>query len=68
MHWNALKAAFAEPALTIGFSYIVRALIFALGGLVAGLVSVRIRKSLIETMHSMRDRERIITQHWFCRA
>jgi len=61
IHWNALKAAFAEPALTVGFSYFVRALIFALGGLVAGLVSVRIRKSLIETMHSMRDRERIIT-------
>src|SRR6266576_1383066 len=61
MHWNALKAAFAEPALTVGFSYFVRALIFALGGLVAGLVSVRIRKSLIETMHSIRDRERVIT-------
>jgi adenylate cyclase len=61
IHWNALKAAFSEPSLTVGFSYFVRALLFLLGGIVAGLVSARIRKSLIEAMQSMRDRQRVIT-------
>jgi adenylate cyclase len=61
MHWDSLKTAFAEPSFTLGFSFFLRSLIFALGGLLAGLVSVRIRKSLIETMRSMHERERVLT-------
>jgi adenylate cyclase len=59
-HWSAPEATFPEPALTMRFSFFVRALIFLLGGLVAGLVSARIHKSLVETMQTMRERERVI--------
>jgi len=59
-HWSALEAASLEPALTMRFSFSVRALIYLLSGLVAGLVCVRIRKLLVETMQTTRERERVI--------
>ncbi len=61
LHWEALKTQFTEPPLTLAFSFFLRALILALGGLVAGLVGVRIRASLNETVVSMRERERVMT-------
>ena len=60
MHWAALKTEFSEPPMTVAFSFFVRALILALGGLVAGLVSVRIRASLTGAVISMRERERVV--------
>ncbi len=60
MHWSSLQQASSEPALTLQFSLFVRSLLFALGGLVAALVSLRIRVSLMDTLRSMRERERVI--------
>ncbi len=61
MHWDTLVKTFPEPGLTMQFSFFVRALIFLLGGLVAGLVSMRIRRSLVETLQTMREREQVVT-------
>lgn len=60
MHWDTLAKTFPEPGLTMQFSFFIRALIFLVGGLVSGLVSVRIRRSLVETLKTMREREQVV--------
>jgi adenylate cyclase len=59
-HWRTLEAAFAGQGLTMQFSFFVRGLILVLGGLVAGFVSLRIRQSLVETLRTMHERERVV--------
>ncbi len=60
LHWTALEAAFEGQPLAMQFSFITRVLMFLLGGIVAGLVSVRLRRTLIETMETLRERERVV--------
>ncbi|HRI13297.1 MAG TPA: adenylate/guanylate cyclase domain-containing protein [Verrucomicrobiota bacterium] len=60
LHWSAIESASGVPALTIRFSFGARVLLLLLGGLVAGFVSVRLRRTLVETLESVRDRERVI--------
>jgi adenylate cyclase len=60
LYWAELERAFPLPGLTMQFSFFVRALIFLLAGWVAGLVSVRLRASLVETVETLRERERVV--------
>ena len=60
LHWNALEAAFGGQVLAMRFSFILRVLMFLVGGLVAGLVSLRLRRTLVETMETLRERERVV--------
>lgn len=60
VHWPALEAAFGENALAMRFSFFTRVLMFLLGGFVAGLVSVRLRRTMTETMETVRERERVV--------
>lgn len=61
IHANALAKTFPEPGLTMHFNFFLRALMFLLGGLVAGLVSVRIRRALVETLRAIRECEQVTT-------
>jgi len=61
LHWNALETAFGGEVLAVYFSFFTRVLMFLLGGLAAGLVSVRLTRTLVETMETLRERERVVT-------
>ncbi len=61
MYWEALEATFLGPPSLLHLSFGMRTLLFLVGGLVAGLVSARIRTTLIETMSALRERERIMS-------
>lgn len=59
LHWDALVTAFDGQLFVLHMSFFLRVLMFLLGGLIAGLVSQRLRRTMIETMETMRQRERV---------
>ncbi|MEA3207108.1 MAG: adenylate cyclase [Chthoniobacter sp.] len=59
-YWPELAAQWPGSPLVMHLSFSMRCLLLILGGLAAGFVSRRIRTTLLETMHAVQERERII--------
>jgi adenylate cyclase len=61
LHWSALEESFNEGTARLHFSFFMRVLMLFVGGLVAGIVSMRLRRTMFETMETVRERERVVT-------
>lgn len=60
VHWHELQAASGVSEFVFRFTFFARAMMFVIGGLVAGFVASLVRKSLLDTLGTVRERERIV--------
>jgi len=60
-YWNELEAVSGVSAFVFRSTFLTRVLVFVMGGVVAGFVASRLRKSFAEGLKSVQDRERVIT-------
>jgi len=60
MHWTQLQAGWGGPLSGIHFGFFMRGMLYVVYGLVAAIVSERIRSTLVETMSTMQERERVM--------
>jgi len=59
-HWTELESAWGGPLSGIHFGFFMRGLMYLIYGIVAAMVSGRLRGMMIETMSTMHERERVM--------
>ena len=59
-HWAELESAWGGPLSGVHFGFFMRGVLYLVYGLVAAIVSERIRGMMVETMSTMHERERVM--------
>ena len=60
MHWADLERAWGGPLSGVHFGFFMRGLLYLVYGLVAAIVSERIRSMMVETMSTIQEREHVM--------